>query len=572
MLDDMINRINTVSDFLEKQVIPNNPNIINLNKVGIKEGLENADSNSKILTNLIYEYPKGQKKFYIEGGKYHFNPIDLNSIESNYIEVNLIGETTNSDLYSYQGKAVQIYTNEQDFMHISKENPPESRFNIQNIYFRSYDGYSKVPSGVCFGCSTNIGWSECNFHFYNVGFHGYDYAFISKGYSCGGSGGEHISISTCHYGIYIDKASHLFNINHLELVYNRVGVRLSHCGVDNHITNVHCATGYLGADKDDFDEFIIIHSKGNVTVDSLYYEDYENTAQPEKTIIFDFEGWSYGCGHMTIKNTNIGKPGARGGKWLRCRGCLGAGYETGATNVTTINTRGGLFGWYPDGLVKLENCGIERYVYGNKLDNLLSLVDVCHNNNFIYGIETGYDIKNGKDKIMFGKPCYPVKIHIESRYPSWASIFNITPSENDSDYGYVYRRIDAGAWNEVQSDTGLKHHEYMNKELYTRLLDFKTQGMITITQNNILEGLTAELGMLAYNFSDGKRIFKPITKITKNTQIGEIIRVDKTIPTNDFASGIAFAYRFTSDTDLSNFDGNCIKFSIDVDYISGSNL
>lgn len=568
MLDDMTNRINNISNILESRTIPNNPNIINLNKYGIKEGKENAENNTEILYNLISENPKGQKKFYIEGGKYHFNPIDLNSIESNYIEVNLIGETTNSDLYSYQGKAVQIYTNEQDFMHISKENPPESRFNIQNIYFRSYDGYSKVPSGVCFGCSTNTGWSECNFHFYNCGFHGYDYAFISKGYSCGGSGGEHISISTCHYGIYIDKASHLFNINHLELVYNRVGVRLSHCGVDNSIKNVHCATGYLGADKDDFDEFIIIHSKGNCTIDSLYYEDYENTAQPEKTIIFDFEGWSYGCGHMTIKNTNIGKPGARGGKWLRARGVLGAGTECGIENPTIISTKGGLIGWYPTGLVKLENCGVERYVYGNKLDSLLTLIDVDNQPNFIHGIITGYNIKNNKDKIMYGKPCYASKVHIESKWSTWNSIFAITPSESDSDYGYVYRRIDSGAWSEVQSDTGLKHNEYMNKELYTRLLDFKTQGLLTITRNDIPEGLTAELGMLAYNFSDGKRIFKPITEITKDTQLGTQIRVDTTIPANDFASGIAFAYRFPLDVDLSNFDGNLIKFSINIDYIS----
>lgn len=551
--------------------ILNRNEIIILNDVGIKEGKDNADSNSEILSNLIAKYPKGERKFYIKAGTYYFNRIDLDSIDSNYIEANLIGETTNSDIYSYQGKPVQIYTNEQDFMHISKENPPESRFNIQNIYFRSYDGYSKVPSGICFGCSTNTGGSECNFHFYNVGFHGYDYAFISKGYSCGHSGGQNISISTCHYGIYIDKASHLLHIDDLELVYNRVGVRLSHCGVDNHITNVHCATGYLGADKDDFDEFIIIHSKGNVTIDSLYYEDYENSAQPEKTIIFDFEGWSYGCGQMTIKNTNIGKPGARGGKWLRARGRLGAGTECGVENPTTISTKGGLIGWYPTGLVKLENCGVERYVYGNKLDSLLTLIDVDNQSNFIHGIVTGYNIKNNKDKIMYGKPCYASKVHIESEWASWAPIFGINPSENDSDYGYVYRRIDSGAWSEVQSDTGLKHNEYMNKELYTKLLDFKIQGLLTITRNDIPEDLTAELGMLAFNFSNGKRIFKPITKITKDAQLGTQIRIDTTIPANDFASGVSFAYRFPSDVDLTNFNGNSIKFSINIDYISENN-
>ena len=110
----------------------------------------------------------------------------------------------------------------------------------------------------------------------------------------------------------------------------------------------------------------------------------------------------------------------------------------------------------------------------------------------------------------------------------------------------------------------------MNKELYTKLLDFKTQGLLTITRNDIPEDLTAELGMLAFNFSNGKRIFKPITKITKDTQLGTQIRIDTTIPANDFASGVGFAYRFLLDTDLSNFDGNLIKFSINIDYISAN--
>ena len=108
----------------------------------------------------------------------------------------------------------------------------------------------------------------------------------------------------------------------------------------------------------------------------------------------------------------------------------------------------------------------------------------------------------------------------------------------------------------------------MNKELYDRNLDFKTQGLLTITRNDIPEGLTAELGILAYNFSNSKRIFKPITEITKDTQLGTQIRVDTTIPANDFASSIAFAYRFPSDVDLSSFDGNLIRFSINIDYIS----
>lgn len=562
----MIHYIN--DNYTINKLDPNkNDNIIFLN---LKEGNNNAEYNTDLLQRMIEAYPKGQKKFFIKSGEYYFNSLNLNSINTNYLEVNLIGEPIDeSTEYSYtKAKPVIIRTNKQDFLHLSKEKPPESRFNVANIWFKSYDGYSEIPTGVCLGCSTNTNGAECNFHLNNVEFHGYDYAVISKGYSCGASGGKRVGFSVCHYGIFIEAANHMFDLENVDILYCRVGIRLSHGGVRNTIRGVHVATGYLGADKDDFNEFIVIHTKGQTTVDSLYYEDYENTAQPEKTIIFDFEGWSYGCGHMTIKNTNIGKPGARGGKWLRARGRLGAGIECGVENPTTISNKGGLMGWYPTGLVKLENCGVERYVYGNKLDDLLTLIDVDNQSNFIHGIVTGYNIKNNRDKIMYGKPCYASKVHIESKWSTSVSIFGITPSESDSDYGYVYRRIDAGAWSEVQSDTGLKHNEYMNKELYTRLLDFKVQGIITITQNDIPEGLTAELGILAFNFSDGKRIFKPITEITKDTQLGTQIRIDTTIPANDFAGGIAFAYRFPSDVDLSNFDGNLIRFSINIDYIS----
>ena len=548
----MIHYIN--DNYTINKLDPNkNDNIIFLN---LKEGNNNAEYNTDLLQRMIEAYPKGQKKFFIKSGEYYFNSLDLNSINTNYLEVNLIGEPIDeSTEYSYtKTKPVIIRTNKQDFLHLSKEKPSESRFNVANIWFKSYDGYSEIPTGVCLGCSTNTNGAECNFHLYNVEFHGYDYAVISKGYSCGASGGRRVGFSVCHYGIFIEAANHMFDLENVDILYCRVGIRLSHGGVRNTIRGVHVATGYLGADKDDFSEFIVIHTKGQTTVDSLYYEDYENTAQPEKTIIFDFEGWAYGCGHMTIKNTRIGKPGSRGGKWLRMRGYLGKGPEYGdGTTGSAISGR--CFDHYPTGKVVLENCGQEYYRHN--LDGLRALLDISHKPNLtkgtIFGLIIGFDIYDNKGVVLYGKPGYEMTAHINSKMTNGSY-------STKTDETYTYQYISNNAWSDVQQ-SGLKLNEYTNEGLFSIQKDFSIKGFFKVKSNNIPDGEVLEFGVVEASYGNGPIKFFPITDMSNSLKEGDIIPVDINMPpdtTMGFPPFFAFGFRMLSDeiVDVSSYGIN----------------
>lgn len=328
--------------------------IINLKSLGLKEGNENAQSNTLILQNLIKEYPKGNRTFFIPKGVYYFNPIDLSSIKGDII-VRLKGESNEMGKAFFGQIATTIKTNMQDFIYDKRPESPGITFYVDDIKFYSYDGYNKVPTGVCFGAEIDMGY-EYNFHFYNVAIHGFDYGFRSPGYSCGASGGENISLSTCHYGIFINKASHLFQANNVELTYNRVGIRFGHGGNPCCISNLHVANGYLGADKDNFDRFMVIHCKGGVHISNLYQEAYESSAQPEKTTIIDYEGWAYGVGPVIVENTPIAKPCGKGGLFFKGRTYLGAGPEAG--NLNPISIYSGDIGHYPNGCVKFINCEV----------------------------------------------------------------------------------------------------------------------------------------------------------------------------------------------------------------------
>lgn len=562
----MIHYIN--DNYTINKLDPNkNDNIITLN---LKEGKDNAIYNTDLLQKMIEAYPKGTKTFFIKTGEYYFNPIDFTSLTGT-VQVRLVGESMENGAAAYfNRKPVRIHTSKQDFMYDAREDSDGMTVYVDNIYFESYQGYAEVPSGICFGCN-NPGRGEFNFHFNNVGFHGYDYAVLSKGYSCGASGGKDISFSTCHYGIYINKANHLFHIENLELTYNRVGVRLCHGGVDNTIRGVHVATGYLGADKDDFDEFLVIHTKGRTVVDSLYWEDYENSAQPEKTIIFDFEGWAYGCGPLIIKNTSIGKPGARGGKWLRARGYLGGGPETGAENTTRISSRSGLMTYYPEGLVVLEGCNAEYYKTRDCLDAMLSYMDLGQTN-VINGITTGFQLTNRNGTTFYGKSNYECSYSAVSKMNNFLWYYGeVIPAEEDSDYGYKYKIINNLAWGDKYRDTGLSMTEMFQREMYSRQYGLTITGTLTVTSNTLTDDNEYTLGVFLkqHSLSEIKgRIFKPIYKITKNTPVGTMIPINVFIPPNDFAESPSFAYRTGSDIDTTAMGTGSVKYDIDLNFIN----
>ena len=389
-----------------------------------------AASNATILLELIKTYQaRPQKVFRFGHGTYYFNSIDFTQLDNNRaIEIYLKGvpqvevDATNRNFYE-----TKINTMQQDFMYDRRPNTAGATFWVQDMEFNSYDSILalQIPSGVCFGTERATGGYETNFHFNRVSIFGYDYGVKCPQYACGTSGGRTISLSCCHYGIYIGLASHLFNIENLNLGYNRVGVRLSHGSSQCKISNVHVATGYLGKDREDFDEYIVFHTKGNCLIDRVYYEDYERNALPERTIIFDYEGWAYGCGPLKITKTPIGKPGSKGGLWLRCRTYLGAGPEAGATNPTTIRLSD--IGHYPRGAVIIEDCDGDY-----KFDPAL----FSFPNETEYKYLRGFNL-NGKFLQQNGYiicPAEHAKVHFESAATSYSTTQTNTIIDGNNEY------------------------------------------------------------------------------------------------------------------------------------------
>ncbi|XRG78428.1 hypothetical protein V5E38_22245 [Rossellomorea sp. GAMAL-10_SWC] len=361
--------------------------IINLKTLGVKSGNSTfAASNSAILKSLITQYPNGEFTFYLPKGEYYFNPIDLTSI-SGSITIKLKGENDGLSPSWFKSVSTTIKTNKQDFIYDRRNPSPGICFYVEDLKFYSYEGYTEIPTGVCFGAQ-NDGSAEYNFHFYNVFIHGFDYGFKSPGFSCAGSGGKHMSFSTCHYGIYISSASHLFQADDVELLYNRVGIRFGYGGTPCSISNIHVAIGYLGADKNNFDRFMVIHTKGSVNISNLYQEAYESDAQPEKTTIIDYEGWAFGINPIIIENIPIIAPSGNGGLFLRGRTYLGEGPETGTVNPVEIDSSD--INQYPNGCVIFKNC-----MPPSDFTTLKSLIDINGSDGTGYYFEGMEIYKNG---------------------------------------------------------------------------------------------------------------------------------------------------------------------------------
>ncbi|MEH7351660.1 hypothetical protein V7155_22890, partial [Gottfriedia acidiceleris] len=166
--------------------------VIDLKTLGVKSGNSTfAASNSAILKSLITQYPNGEFTFYLPKGEYYFNPIDLTSI-SGSITIKLKGENDGLSPSWFKSVSTTVKTNKQDFIYDRRNPSPGICFYVEDLKFYSYEGYTEIPTGVCFGAQ-NDGSAEYNFHFYNVFIHGFDYGFKSPGFSCSGSGGKHMS-------------------------------------------------------------------------------------------------------------------------------------------------------------------------------------------------------------------------------------------------------------------------------------------------------------------------------------------------------------------------------------------
>ncbi len=313
---------------------------INVRQLGIKAGSNSYKmGNASKLAYYIKNYPVVFKYFFPQG-QYYFSSVHPDKGSGDLI-VNLRGEVCAPQI-EYQ--VTCILTEGENFLYDDSDNNGSCYFELTDLWVRSQN-----QRGIGFG-SKNAG--ECNFNFTNVYVSGFDYGFYAPHFACGGSGGKNINFSECHYGCYIAQASHLFNIEGLSLNYNRVGLRLGVGGSPCRIKNVHLALGYFFSDKNNFNNFIGIHTKGGLEIDGIYYEDYIGAeGQPEKTIIIDYEYWSYDVEPLRIKNTPVKQPAATGSQFMRFYQYEGAGREV---NPMAVPSR------YMTDILFFNNCQITR--------------------------------------------------------------------------------------------------------------------------------------------------------------------------------------------------------------------
>ena len=522
--------------------------LIDLKSLGVMEGnnAEIIENNTAILQSLIEQYPKGQMTFYLSKGTYYFNPIDLTKISGSII-VRLKGENNGMSTSWFKGIFTTIKTNMQDFIYDRRSDSPGITFYVDDIEFYSFDGYKNIPTGVCFGAEVNGG-KEYNFHFYNVLIHGFDYGFKSPGYSCAGSGGKNITLSTCHYGIYIKSTSHLFQADCVNLTYNRVGIRFGYGGSPCSISNIHVANGYLGSDKDDFDRFIVIHTKGGTHISNIYQEAYESNAQPEKTTIIDYEGWAYGTGAVIVENTPIAIPSGNGGLFFKGRTFLGAGTEEGVDNP--IELYSGNLDHYPNGCVKFINCKIANNV------DISSIFDVPAQS-------PGYDINN---KLFYKDSKIINKNSIGKVNSKWTyTVYNITSvTEGDNMYN-IYNNA-----NFDEPYNGFKVSELRAFKNFYSKANIKLKGNIII-EDTLSDTLDASIGFMHRYYIDNVVNYKfyPVTTLKASQGVSSFPFdfIIERVTGEDYRTEINICTMFKNETNklkATDFDKIRFKFDIEV--------
>ena len=474
-LNQFQQRLQASKDYVDKAL---NSNVIVLNDLGVKTGQINATNNTSILQSLIEQYHNGEKTFYLKSGEYYFNPIDMTTVDGDS-SLKFVGETEGLTQDTIKGPI--IITSGQDFIHDTRDSSPSLTIYVENMSFYSHKGFSSIPTGVCFGADSSGG-GEYNFHFHNVHIHGFDYGFKSPGYTCGGSGGKNIIFSECHYGIYIYSTSHCFNIEHINLNYNRVGIRLGFGGDYCKISNIHCALGYYPPDKDDFDRFIMIHCKGGVILDGLYYEAYGGPeTQPEKQILIDYEGHG-GSKPVIVRDFPLGRMTPDGGELiLRASTYLSTGPECSENPTAIASCNRGYFG---QGCVFFEHCSV-----GVDLSQYISIAND--------GKGYGYQV-NGKDYINNGlMMVYPPKDILYSKFIP-TDIFSIETITKDP---YIYDKYNMSYFSEpykgfIFNDLPDHGDKYKNVPL-------NFEGNIII-EEQLSTGVDVDLGVFfTYTAEDG---------------------------------------------------------------------
>lgn len=302
-------------------------NKVNVKTIGLRyDSNKYKEENSKILEEYLIKY-NSQYVYYFPKGSVFLGDIHFENASKSYSPyIRICGD---GNMGSRDDSKTIIKTEGSDLFYDTRETTENMWFLADDIIIRTQDWLVSewIPKGVCYGLKQNSRNSEVNFRFNNVNIEGFEYGVYSPNYACGGSGGRNFTFAFCRHGIYIKDASHCFNAINVSCNYCADGINLGVGGEGNLIRNFHSATGYLGEDKNEIDHFTSIYTRGGLTIDGLYFEPYESSAQTSKHIIIDYEPFvsTWGGKPLILRNTNAGFPGAGySGLFMRIGCYLGA--------------------------------------------------------------------------------------------------------------------------------------------------------------------------------------------------------------------------------------------------------
>lgn len=514
--------VNVIDDL---GVVPNN------------QSSEVMAENSRKVKEWIDQNYNGDKVLYFPINKYWFNLIEITDTEKVYW-ICMEGETALDREQKTGGEygCVMIFTDGTNGF-INRTNTTgtnEIRFSISHIRFLQNFLYDYVPSGMCLGVTTNLG-REYNFDFFDVMFHGYEYGFKSPGYTCGRSVGKVVGVSHCIYGIYIGGASHRLKIEDFDIGYCQYGLRLDVGGHPCEVKDIHIAVGVMPSlkDKVDADGLMYgIHTKGDVVLDGLYYEEYASeVVNMDMYYLYHVESYGGGgCGKVIIKNSPIGEVAAgKRGKFLYYRKYVGAGAEETDNPVTlgrfTAN-------YFPHGTLDLQNC-LPSSANTERITRLLDVGD---------GVGVTID---GKNYWKEGISCSKTYVrHYRAAITSRFGHIDSKPqgSSNIGYFGFNYLADEDKIYEGVSqvADPARDNVENFNGVHY--------RGSITI-ENLTQEDLNVVFGIVGQDPTTNEHMIASKLCKLDSSALGKtiIITVDEYVP-KKFCKACCFGYKYLGDT------------------------
>lgn len=351
--------------FVAERLISDNK--INVLSLGIKKNSNKTDDvnyASTKLKNMLEKYDSLYTVFF-PAGTYYIWGIILNNDKSNSgRKLSFVGEHTSESNATWN---VNILTRGNNFL--VTDNSQQDYITVKNISFDASNtnsvGTPLPKTGKCFSSEFA---NEFNFNLVGVRFANFEYGWYCTKFACGGSYAKDLTLFANKYGIYIPMATHGLRIEGLHCHYNMTAAYLPVGGTENIISGFNYSPGYLSLDKDDYDEYVGIYTKGNgLTIDGMYLEDYLGSqVSPEKSIAIDYE--CSGSSKLYInKGLFTNYAAAVGEKVLRYRGNYSSNNLI-LTNCTINKSSIDMFAFESRKMVTgIVIDGKESVIYGDKM-------------------------------------------------------------------------------------------------------------------------------------------------------------------------------------------------------------